>query len=142
MAKKKRQTGKWSAYKGNNSAILRAPSSTQSLIPVFRVSENGDFELENITELHMFDRVYEFTDINYITKDYSEKEQILLAAFIIKMAVKGGTPDTCLLADGVYAYILKRLVCHQLDESIGKTKLQKFGLISFHNGTLLLICSA
>ena len=78
MAKKKRQTGKWSAYKGNNSAILRAPSSTQSLIPVFRVSENGDFELENITELHMFDRVYEFTDINYITKDYSEKEQILL----------------------------------------------------------------
>ena len=78
MAKKKRQTGKWSAYKGNNNAILRAPSSTQSLIPVFRVSENGDFELENITELHMFDRVYEFTDINYITKDYSEKEQILL----------------------------------------------------------------
>ena len=79
MAKqKKTQTGKWSSYKSNNKEILRAPNSTQRLVPIYTVSKNGDFELENSSELHMFDRVYEFTDINYITKDYSEKEQILL----------------------------------------------------------------
>lgn len=62
--------------------IYKAPLCIQDTIPIYRIAENGIFELESPTnkdggkkKLHQFDRMYLFEDINFSTQDEEEKEE-------------------------------------------------------------------
>ena len=62
--------------------IYKVPLCIQDTIPIYRIAENGIFELESpINEdggkkkLHQFDRMYLFEDINFSTQDEEEKEE-------------------------------------------------------------------
>ena len=62
--------------------IYKVPLCIQDTIPIYRISENGIFELESPTnkdggkkKLHQFDRMYLFEDINFSTQDEEEKEE-------------------------------------------------------------------
>lgn len=57
--------------------IYKVPLCVQDAIPIYRIAENGIFELERKKGLHQFDRVYLFEDINYSTQDEEEKSRIL-----------------------------------------------------------------
>ena len=61
--------------------IYKVPLCIQDTIPIYRIAENGIFELESPTnkdggkkKLHQFDRMYLFEDINFSTQDEEEKE--------------------------------------------------------------------
>ena len=57
--------------------IYKTPKSVQQLIPIYRVAENGIFELENEEGAdHLWDKAYIFLDINYATRDEDQKEEI------------------------------------------------------------------
>ena len=56
--------------------IYKVPLCIQDTIPIYRISENGIFELESPTnkdgvkkKIHQFDRMYLFEDINFSTQD-------------------------------------------------------------------------
>ena len=62
--------------------IYKAPLCIQDTIPIYRIAENGIFELESPTnkdggkkKLHQFDRMYLFEDINFSTQAEEEKEE-------------------------------------------------------------------
>ena len=62
--------------------IYKVPLCIQDTIPIYRISENGIFELESPTnkdggkkKLHQFDKMYLFEDINFSTQDEEEKEE-------------------------------------------------------------------
>lgn len=62
--------------------IYKVPLCIQDTIPIYRIAENGIFELESPTnkdggkkKLHQFDRIYLFEDINFSTQDEEEKEE-------------------------------------------------------------------
>lgn len=62
--------------------IYKVPLCIQDTIPIYRISENGIFELESPTnkdgvkkKIHQFDRMYLFEDINFSTQDEQEKEE-------------------------------------------------------------------
>ena len=62
--------------------IYKVPLCIQDTIPIYRISENGIFELESPTnkdggkkKIHQFDRIYLFEDINFSTQDEEEKEE-------------------------------------------------------------------
>ena len=62
--------------------IYKVPLCIQDTIPIYRISENGIFELESPTnkdgvkkKIHQFDRMYLFEDINFSTQDEEEKEE-------------------------------------------------------------------
>ena len=62
--------------------IYKVPLCIQDTIPIYRIAENGIFELESPTnkdggkkKLHQFDRMYLFEDINFSTQDEQEKEE-------------------------------------------------------------------
>lgn len=62
--------------------IYKVPLCIQDTIPIYRIVENGIFELESPTnkdggkkKLHQFDRMYLFEDINFSTQDEEEKEE-------------------------------------------------------------------
>lgn len=57
--------------------IYKVPLCLQDAIPIYRIAENGIFELERKKGLHQFDRVYLFEDINYSTQDEEDKARIL-----------------------------------------------------------------
>lgn len=57
--------------------IYKVPLCLQDAIPIYRIAENGIFELECKKGLHQFDRVYLFEDINYSTQDEEDKSRIL-----------------------------------------------------------------
>ena len=65
------------AYKRQTGKIYKVPHSVQDTIPIYRISEDGIFEIENKKGIHLFDKVYLFEDINYSTQDESEKEQTI-----------------------------------------------------------------
>ena len=59
--------------------IYKVPLCIQDTIPIYRIAENGIFELEKPTSgskkgIHQFDRMYLFEDINFSTQDEEEKE--------------------------------------------------------------------
>ena len=59
--------------------IYKVPLCIQDTIPIYRIAENGIFELEKPTfgskkGIHQFDRMYLFEDINFSTQDEEEKE--------------------------------------------------------------------
>ena len=62
--------------------IHKVPLCIQDTIPIYRIAENGIFELESPTnkdggkkKLHQFDKMYLFEDINFSTQDEEEKEE-------------------------------------------------------------------
>lgn len=62
--------------------VYKTPYCIQDTIPIYRIAQNGIFELEKPNkplgskkERHLFDRVYLFEDINFSTQDEDEKEQ-------------------------------------------------------------------
>ena len=62
--------------------IYKVPLCIQDTIPIYRIAENGIFELESPTnkdggkkKIHQFDRMYLFEDINFSTQDEEEKEE-------------------------------------------------------------------
>lgn len=62
--------------------IYKVPLCIQDTIPIYRIAENGIFELESPTnkdggkkKLHQFDKMYLFEDINFSTQDEEEKEE-------------------------------------------------------------------
>ena len=61
--------------------IYKVPLCIQDTIPIYRIAENGIFELEKPTSgskkgIHQFDRMYLFEDINFSTQDEEEKEDM------------------------------------------------------------------
>ena len=59
--------------------IYKVPLCIQDTILIYRIAENGIFELEKPTSgskkgIHQFDRMYLFEDINFSTQDEEEKE--------------------------------------------------------------------
>ena len=61
--------------------IYKVPLCIQDTIPIYRIAENGIFELEKPDKalgskkgIHQFDRMYLFEDINFSTQDEEEKE--------------------------------------------------------------------
>ena len=62
--------------------IYKVQLCIQDTIPIYRIAENGIFELESPInkdggkkKLHQFDRMYLFEDINFSTQDEEEKEE-------------------------------------------------------------------
>ena len=62
--------------------IYKVPLCIQDTVPIYRISENGIFELESPTnkdggkkKIHQFDRMYLFENINFSTQDEEEKEE-------------------------------------------------------------------
>ena len=93
--------------------IYKVPLCIQDTIPIYRIAENGIFELESPTnknggkkKIHQFDKMYLFEDINFSTQDEEEKEDTLtamtysksrnLSAFLSKVSASAesvtGTP--------------------------------------------------
>lgn len=63
--------------------VYKTPSCIQEMLDVYRVHLDGIFEIEPAKEagkkMHVFDRVYEFSDINYADKDPEEQENVCLS---------------------------------------------------------------
>lgn len=68
---------KLSGYKEMTHSFYKIPKSVQEAFCVDHISESGIFETNQKTGKHIFDKGYLFQDINYISKDQTEKEQIL-----------------------------------------------------------------
>lgn len=62
--------------------VYETPSCIREMLDISRVYEDGIFEIETDggkNRPRLFDKLYEFSDINYINKDNREKEQICLS---------------------------------------------------------------
>ena len=60
--------------------IYLTPRSIQETLPIYKISENGVFQLEKDKKNGdvQFDKAYLFTDINFYVKDEAEKEDLFL----------------------------------------------------------------
>ena len=65
--------------KSLSESVYQVPKSVQQSIPIYRISQNGIFEIEKKNGEHVFDKAYVLEDVNYSTKDEEEKEEFLLA---------------------------------------------------------------
>ena len=75
----KKKKGVWEELKENNVPVVNIPKSVQDLIQIESITKDGIFEIEpDNGDLHVFDRVYRFSDINFMTKDAEEREKILI----------------------------------------------------------------
>lgn len=80
----KKKKGIWEELKDTSIPVVKVPKTVQDLIPIESITEGGTFEIEpDNGDMHMFDRVYKFSDINFMTKDIEEREQILLKYCVI-----------------------------------------------------------
>ena len=61
-------------YKTQTERIYKVPLCIQDTIPIYRISQDGIFELEKKKGIHLFDQMYLFEDINFSTQDEDEKE--------------------------------------------------------------------
>lgn len=68
-----------SDYKKQTERLCTTPRSVQDLIPIFRISKDGIFQLEDKPEdaEKLFDKAYLFLDTNFATMDDYEKESFL-----------------------------------------------------------------
>lgn len=58
--------------------VYKVPKNLQQSVPISRIAKNGVFEIERtLAGERMYDKVYSFTDINYVSKDMEEQNQIL-----------------------------------------------------------------
>lgn len=71
--KRVRRKKKWKEYKKGTIPVYITPTSVQETIPIYQVSKNGIFQLENQKGLNTFDKGYEFGEINYGLKDDMER---------------------------------------------------------------------
>lgn len=55
-----------------------APKKVREAFQIAKADESGIFQIEDIPGTRLYDRVYIFSDINYINKDNQEKKQVLL----------------------------------------------------------------
>ncbi len=74
MADKKRTM---KDYKEKTRKIYDTPKSVQELIPIFRIAEDGIFQLEDAPGKVLFDKAYLFLDTNFATMDDMEQEDFL-----------------------------------------------------------------
>lgn len=65
------------------------PKKVREAFQIAKVNESGIFQIEDIPGTRLYDRVYIFSDINYINKDNQEKQGVLrsLIAFLNFMQV-------------------------------------------------------
>lgn len=68
------------ACKKMTEPIYLTPRSVQETLPIYKISENGVFQLEKDKKNGnvQFDKAYLFTDINFYVKDEQEKEELFL----------------------------------------------------------------
>lgn len=66
-------------YKQETLPLYQVPTSVQELIPIYRISKDGIFQLENLEKGRevLFDKAYLFLDTNFATMDESEQEEFL-----------------------------------------------------------------
>lgn len=57
--------------------VYKMPHSPQTLIPVYRIAQNGIFEIEKKKGQHLFDKAYLLMDINYATENEVNQEKII-----------------------------------------------------------------
>ena len=69
----------FTGYKKTTEPLYKTPRNVQQMLDISGIHEDGTFEIERPQKRErMFDRCYEFPDINYIDRDDKEKEKILL----------------------------------------------------------------
>lgn len=70
---------RWALCKRMTQPVVATPKSVQDSVPIYRVAQNGVFEIEkNTGEDHLFDKAYHIEDVNFATKDNEEKTRLLL----------------------------------------------------------------
>lgn len=69
--------GMFTLFKKETEPLYKLPRSVQRLIPVYRISENGVFEIENKRGKHLYDKAYELVDFNYEIENAKEQEESL-----------------------------------------------------------------
>ena len=72
----------FSTCKKMTEPVYKTPSCIREALDIARVHKDGIFEIEpdgGRNRTRLFDKVYEFSDINYVNKDDKEKEQICLS---------------------------------------------------------------
>lgn len=57
--------------------VYRTPKNTREVIPIAEIYKDGIFAVEPEKDLHLFDKAYTFSDINYLPLDDAEKEAFL-----------------------------------------------------------------
>lgn len=57
--------------------VFQTPKSTREAIPISAIYKDGIFSVEPEKGIHLFDKAYTFTDINYLPLDDSEKQAFL-----------------------------------------------------------------
>lgn len=74
---------KFAACRKMTEAYVKTPDCVQDILDISYVWEDGIFEIEKNSKfgnrLRMFDKVYQFQDINYVNKDSAEKSNVLLS---------------------------------------------------------------
>ncbi|MCR5691512.1 MAG: ATP-binding protein [Eubacterium sp.] len=61
-------------HKRQTEKIYKVPYCVQDTIPIYRISREGIFELENKKGIHLFDKAYLFEDINFAIQDEEEQD--------------------------------------------------------------------
>lgn len=56
-----------------------APKKVREAFQIAKTNESGIFQIEDIPGTRLYDRVYIFSNINYINKDNQEKKEVLLS---------------------------------------------------------------
>lgn len=69
--------GMFTLFKKVTEPLYKLPRSVQRLIPVYRISENGVFEIEKKKGKHLYDKAYELVDFNYEIENAKEQEESL-----------------------------------------------------------------
>lgn len=64
-------------YKELSQKLFQTPSRVQELIPIYKISKDGVFQLENKQGEVLFDKAYLFLDTNFATMDDFEQEEFL-----------------------------------------------------------------
>lgn len=68
-------------YKKCTQPVYQTPASIQQMLDIAGVHENGIFEIEPNNgagkKRRKFDRVYSFSDLNYVDQDKQQKDGIL-----------------------------------------------------------------
>ena len=66
-------------YKELTAPVCPVPNHVQDLIPIYRIAENGIFELEKKPDdaMKLYDKAYLFADTNFATMDDYEKSEFL-----------------------------------------------------------------
>lgn len=70
-------TSKFMEYKQTSKPVYELPKSTKEALQIDEVFKDGTFRVEPQADDALYDRCYIFEDINYITKDFDERNHVL-----------------------------------------------------------------